>query len=86
MWVLTTRRRLQKALDALRHEMRVSNAAAYSVGESVAELRAAVDALEREGVQTDGAGPFAAEVPRLAGELSSSEAHLLDRLRESRFH
>ena len=56
LWVLTTRRRLQKALDALRHEMRVSNAAAYSVGESVAELRAAVDALEREGVQTDGAG------------------------------
>ena len=84
LWVLTTRRRLRSELDALRHEMRVSNGAAYNVGESVAQLREAVAALESEEPDRDADAPLGDVF--MPGELSASEAHLLDRLRESRVH
>ena len=85
LWVLTTRRRLQRELDTLRHEMRVSNGAAYNVGESLVQLRAAVAALEAEDQrEADETADLRAGQPApLVGEMSASETHLLDRLRAS---
>lgn len=90
LWVMTTRRRVRQELETLRHELRVSNGAAYNVGELVVRLQESVAALEGE---QPAAGPdVTADVDELAGygldqsELSVSETQLLDRLREARVH
>lgn len=78
LWMATTRGRMRRQFAGLRHEVLVSNGAAYNMGEVLSRLEETVNEMEQ------GAGARSGPVEEF--DLSKSETRLLAHLRDARPH